>query len=104
MGHSALFKTNESIMSSRPRSEAEELHCAKQHLEQQLGRRVVAMLGHSKGGTDVLLYAAKYNDVPCVVNLAGRYELQRGVLERLGPEVLESLEKEGQVRLLWVRV
>jgi dienelactone hydrolase len=80
-----------------PRSEAEELRCAKQYLEQQLGRKVVGVLGHSKGGTDVLLYAAKYNDVPCVVNLAGRFELQKGVLERLGPEVLERLEREGQV-------
>lgn len=42
------------------RSEAQELGCAKQHLEQQLGRRVVAMLGHSKGATDVLMYAGCY--------------------------------------------
>jgi S-formylglutathione hydrolase FrmB len=44
------------------RSEAQELGAAKQHLEQQLGYRVVAMLGHSKGGTDVLLYAGCYAD------------------------------------------
>lgn len=42
------------------RSEALELGAAKQHLEQQLGYRVVGMLGHSKGGTDVLLYAGCY--------------------------------------------
>lgn len=37
------------------RSEAEELRYAKLHLEQQLGRRVVGMLGHSKGATGTAL-------------------------------------------------
>jgi hypothetical protein len=55
------------------------------------------MLGHSKGATDVLLYAAQYDDVLCVVNLAARYELQQGVLQRLGPAVLQQLEEKGQV-------
>jgi hypothetical protein len=55
------------------------------------------MLGHSKGATDVLLYAAQYDDVPCVVNLAARYELQQGVLQRLGPAVLQQLKEKGQV-------
>jgi hypothetical protein len=58
------------------------------------------MLGHSKGATDVLLYAAQYDDVPCVVNLAARYELQQGVLQRLGPAVLQQLEEKGQVGIL----
>jgi hypothetical protein len=44
------------------RSEAQELGLAKLHLEQQLGRRVIAMLGHSKGATDVLIYAGCYAD------------------------------------------
>eukprot|EP00878_Enallax_costatus_P023111 GHUV01024571.1.p1 GENE.GHUV01024571.1~~GHUV01024571.1.p1 ORF type:complete len:227 (+),score=60.06 GHUV01024571.1:523-1203(+) len=79
------------------RSEAQELRCAKQYIETQLGRRVVAMVGHSKGATDVLLYAAEYDDIPCVVNLAARFEVHKGVLERLGPEVLEQIEKQGQV-------
>ncbi|KAF6266282.1 Alpha/Beta hydrolase protein [Scenedesmus sp. NREL 46B-D3] len=81
------------------RSEARELRCAQLHLQQRLGRRVVCMLGHSKGATDVLLYAAQYGDVPCVVNLAARFELQQGVLQRLGPAVLQQLEESGQVQL-----
>ncbi|WIA35809.1 hypothetical protein OEZ86_004196 [Tetradesmus obliquus] len=81
------------------RSEAQELRCAKLHLEQQLGRQVVCMLGHSKGATDVLLYAAQWDDVPCVVNLAARYELQQGVLQRLGPAELQQLEETGQVEM-----
>eukprot|EP00775_Hariotina_reticulata_P004893 gene4893-5138_t len=85
------------------RSEAQELRCAKQHLEQQLGRRVVAMVGHSKGATDVLLYASQWDDLPCVVNLAGRCDVQKGVLERLGPEVLEQLDRIGQVSVTQTR-
>lgn len=46
---------------------------------------------------DVLLYAAQYDDVPCVINLAARYELQKGVLERLGADVLRQLEQQGEV-------
>jgi hypothetical protein len=85
------------LLLAQHRSEAQELRCAKLHLEQQLNRRVVCMLGHSKGATDVLLYAAQYEDVPCVVNLAARFELQQGVLQRLGPAVLQQLEQAGQV-------
>lgn len=79
------------------RSEAQELRCAKEFLEQHLDRHVVAMIGHSKGATDVLLYAAQFDDVPCIVNLAARFEVQKGVLERLGPDVLQQLEQNGKV-------
>jgi hypothetical protein len=43
-----------------PRSEAQELGFAKRALEVRLGRRVAALLGHSKGATDALLYAGCY--------------------------------------------
>jgi solute carrier family 25 (adenine nucleotide translocator) protein 4/5/6/31 len=39
---------------------------------------VAGLLGHSKGGTDVVLYAAKYDDIPRVVNVSGRFDNQRG--------------------------
>jgi hypothetical protein len=73
------------------------LASAKGFVEGALGRAVVGMVGHSKGGTDVLLYAAKYDDVPCVVSIAARCDVQQGVQRRLGAAVLEQLEREGQV-------
>lgn len=82
------------------RSEAQELRSAKQFVEQQLQRPVAAMVGHSKGATDVLLYAARYDDVPCVVNLAARYDLQGGVVERFGPEVMRQLDTHGKVGVI----
>ncbi len=42
----------------------------------------VCYTGHSKGGNVVLLYAAQYDDVPLVVNIAGRYHMQQGVKVR----------------------
>eukprot|EP00879_Flechtneria_rotunda_P025190 GHRR01026757.1.p1 GENE.GHRR01026757.1~~GHRR01026757.1.p1 ORF type:complete len:175 (+),score=51.32 GHRR01026757.1:1707-2231(+) len=98
-GNRYAFVTVGAWLCGRNRSEAEDLRCAKQALEQQMGRRVIAMIGHSKGATDVLLYAAKYDDVPCAVSLAARFEVQKGVLERLGPEVLQRLDSNGQVEM-----
>ena len=43
-----------------------------------LGFRVVGLLGHSKAGTVVLLYASKYTDIPRVVNVSGRFEQTTG--------------------------
>jgi alpha/beta superfamily hydrolase len=42
------------------------------------GRRIVALIGHSKGGNAVLLYASKYQDVGIIVNISGRFDLRRG--------------------------
>ena len=35
--------------------------------------------GHSKGGDTVVTYAGKYDDVPKVVNVSGRFHLDQGV-------------------------
>lgn len=42
------------------------------------GSRVVCVAGHSKGGNCVVLYASKYHDVPCVINISGRFALEKG--------------------------
>ena len=60
-------------------------------------RKVAAVVGHSKGGDVVLLYAATHDDVPLVVNLAGRFDMQRGLVERFGAETLARVDQLGQV-------
>lgn len=47
------------------------------------------------GGDVVLLYASKYHGIRTVVNVSGRYDLQRGIEERLGKDFLETIKKEG---------
>ncbi|XP_012848153.1 PREDICTED: uncharacterized protein LOC105968085 [Erythranthe guttata] len=49
------------------------------------------------GGVVVLLYASKYHDITAVVNISGRFDLKRGLEERLGKSYLESLDKDGYI-------
>lgn len=56
-----------------------------------MGHHVEAVAGHSKGATDVLLYAAKYVDVQKVINLAGRWRMKCGITERFGERAMELL-------------
>ncbi|KAG0613983.1 hypothetical protein M758_6G142700 [Ceratodon purpureus] len=60
------------------------------------GWSVVSLIGHSKGGNAVLLYASKYGDVGSVVNVSGRFDLSKGINMRLGGRKgLKKLEEQG---------
>ncbi|XP_061361497.1 uncharacterized protein LOC133305331 [Gastrolobium bilobum] len=76
------------------RREADDLHAVTQHFHES-NRVVSAIVGHSKGGDVVLLYASKYHDIKTVVNLSGRYELKAGIEERLGKDYMERIRKDG---------
>ncbi|KAL7187778.1 hypothetical protein ACSBR1_037770 [Camellia fascicularis] len=58
-------------------------------------RAIAAIIGHSKGGNVVLLYASTYNDVCKVVNISGRFNLKRGIEGRLGKDFLERIKQNG---------
>ncbi|KAG8376154.1 hypothetical protein BUALT_Bualt09G0033700 [Buddleja alternifolia] len=77
-------------------SEAEDLRAVIEYFT-GVNRSTVAVLGHSKGGNVVLLYASKYHDISAVVNVSGRYDLKRGIKERLGEFFLEKLKKDGYI-------
>ncbi|XP_010047348.2 uncharacterized protein LOC104436310 isoform X1 [Eucalyptus grandis] len=66
-------------------------------IEHFLGQKrfIKAIIGHSKGGNVVLLYASKYKDVNIVVNLSGRFNLERGIEGRLGKDFLQRIKKNG---------
>ena len=49
------------------------------------------------GGNAVLLYASKYKDVSIVVNISGRFHLERGISKRLGTNYSEVMERQGYV-------
>lgn len=53
-------------------------------------RPIKAIIGHSKGGNVVLLYASKYHDIPMVINISGRFDLLRGIEERLGKDFMQT--------------
>ncbi|XP_044462941.1 uncharacterized protein LOC123193922 isoform X2 [Mangifera indica] len=74
--------------------EADDLHAVIQHFC-GANRVISAILGHSKGGGVVLLYASKYHDIQSVVNISGRYDMRGGIEERLGKDIMERIEKDG---------
>jgi hypothetical protein len=43
----------------------------------------------------VLLYASKYHDIHTVVNVSGRYDLQRGIEESLGKDFMQRIKEDG---------
>nr|AFK36866.1 unknown [Lotus japonicus] len=74
--------------------EVDDLHAVAQHFRES-NRVISAIVGHSKGGDIVLLYASKYHDVNAVINLSGRYDLKAGIEERLGKDYLERIRNVG---------
>ncbi|KAK7265381.1 hypothetical protein RJT34_33000 [Clitoria ternatea] len=74
--------------------EVDDLHAVTQYFH-EANRTVIAIVGHSKGGGVVLLYASKHHDIEVVVNVSGRYDLKAGVEERLGKDFMERIRQDG---------
>ncbi|WVZ10334.1 hypothetical protein V8G54_014864 [Vigna mungo] len=79
--------------------EVDDLHDVIQHFH-RANRIVTAIIGHSKGGGVVLLYASKYHDIKTVINISGRYDLKAGIEERLGKDYLERIRKDGFIDVM----
>lgn len=45
----------------------------------------------------MLLYASKYRDIHILVNVSGRYDLNRGIAERLGEDFMQIIKKDGYI-------
>jgi uncharacterized protein len=72
----------------------EEVEQIKETVEWANGRgfRVVAIVGHSKGGNEVLIYGSKHRNVPLLIPVSARWEM--GVLPKfLEPVLGEVMEK-----------
>ncbi|KAJ0724122.1 putative feruloyl esterase [Helianthus annuus] len=76
------------------RKEVDDLHAVIQHFT-AANRVVCAIIGHSKGGNAVVLYASLHHDIPIVVNVSGRYKMDRGIEKLLGSDYLERVKKDG---------
>lgn len=62
---------------------------------QEKGYAVAALVGHSKGATDVLVHQADHGSARKVVALAPKVYGVRGINERFMPEQLAQLDREG---------
>ncbi|XP_020597016.1 uncharacterized protein LOC110036823 isoform X2 [Phalaenopsis equestris] len=76
------------------RKEAEDLRAVVLYFLEQTFN-ICAIIGHSKGGNVVLLYASTHNDVPLIINLSGRFALERGIEGRLGKAFMQRIKKDG---------
>ncbi|XP_015083356.1 uncharacterized protein LOC107026786 isoform X2 [Solanum pennellii] len=76
------------------RREADDLHAIVEHFHKE-ERFIAAIVGHSKGGNVVLLYASNYKDVQTVINISGRFNLERGIEHRLGRDFKEKIKHNG---------
>ncbi|XP_059431412.1 uncharacterized protein LOC132164912 [Corylus avellana] len=74
--------------------EADDLHAVVKHFS-GANRIISSILGHSKGGNVVLLYASKYHDIDTVVNVSGRYDLTKGIEERFGKDFMQRIKEDG---------
>lgn len=59
------------------------------------GHKVNTIIGHSKGGNAVLLYASKYQDISTAINISGRFALDRGIDGRLGKDFKDRINQYG---------
>ncbi|CAF1498322.1 unnamed protein product, partial [Rotaria sordida] len=57
------------------------------------------LIGHSRAGTTVLLYTLYYDDIPIVVNIAGRYRLELAIGRRQNLD-RNQIENIHQVKVL----
>ncbi|XP_061367827.1 uncharacterized protein LOC133310842 isoform X3 [Gastrolobium bilobum] len=74
--------------------EVEDLRAVVQYFREEK-HVITAIVGHSKGGNVVLLYASKYKDVDIVVNISGRFNLARGMESRLGKNFIQRIKQDG---------
>eukprot|EP00922_Rhytidocystis_sp_ex-Travisia-forbesii_P027769 GHVS01040772.1.p1 GENE.GHVS01040772.1~~GHVS01040772.1.p1 ORF type:complete len:285 (+),score=56.33 GHVS01040772.1:121-975(+) len=56
---------------------------------------VVMLIGHSRAAGDVLLYSMRFDDVPLVVGVAGRFDMARGITKHFGEAQMKLLEEGG---------
>lgn len=84
--------------------EADELRALIEELRRDGRFKVCAIVGHSKGAGVVLLYGQKYNDVDRIVNLAGRWRMERGMHALFGPQAMATMESGAPVTVTTTRV
>ncbi|CAL4913077.1 unnamed protein product [Urochloa decumbens] len=74
--------------------EVDDLHDVILHFKKHK-RDTHAIAGHSKGGNVVILYASMYHGISKVINLSGRFNLDRGIGDRFGNDYMERINQHG---------
>lgn len=64
------------------------------------GCNIGVILGHSRGATVVELYASTYGDVPLVVPIACRLEMETGIVQHVDPEMMQKINAGQRVTII----
>ena len=70
------------FMMGNHEEEVDDMKCAVKFMMSR-GKRVSCLVGHSKGGTNALMYAATVGDIPAILILAGRFHVRAGLFQRV---------------------
>lgn len=78
-----------------------EVECIHKCVEwcRENGFSVVGLIGHSKGGNEVLMYSGIYSDVPNIISLASRFDTSKTT--PVFESILEEVKKNGSHLLEW---
>ncbi|KAJ1968233.1 hypothetical protein IWQ62_001370 [Dispira parvispora] len=80
--------------------EMEDLRFVIEYLRNTLKFTVKVILGHSKGAAVAFQYMAKYNDVPYLVDVAGRFDMSQSPMLRFTEEQTQLLKTKGEFEWL----
>ncbi|KAJ1647112.1 hypothetical protein IWQ61_010130 [Dispira simplex] len=81
--------------------ELEDLRFVIEYLRNTLKFTVNVIMGHSKGAAVAFQYMAKYNDVPYLVGVAGRFDMSQSPMLRFTEEQNQLLKAKGEFE--WLR-
>ncbi|KAG6523801.1 hypothetical protein ZIOFF_013688 [Zingiber officinale] len=79
--------------------EVEDLHSVLLYFSEK-DYETSAVVGHSKGGSVVVLYASKYADAHTVINISGCFDFKRGIENVLGQDYLQRIKIDGFIDVM----
>lgn len=92
MAYTSKSERKSPFLMGNHQDEVRDYKCAVEFMS-SIGKKVVCILGHSKGGINTIIYAATHSDVPKMINLSGRFKVKDGVLQRFGKDIMDKLEQ-----------
>lgn len=80
-------------------AEVDEMKAAADYLS-DTGSNLIGILGHSKAGTEVIQYGARFDSRDLsIVNVCGRFNLSEGIKERFSEDDLATLRRTGRMQV-----
>ena len=79
--------------------DVKDIRAVVMHLQQEMGRKVLGLVGFALGGTAVLLYASQHRDIKFAVTIAASVTLTNAFSSLLTWSQLQELRRQGELQL-----